>query len=374
MANNAAQARRAQGEGSIYFDADRNRWVGQVWIGNRRRKVSGRTKRDTTDKLGRLRHAGAAEQEADRKMTVGRLLDEWRTKAVPNRGLSPSSIDTHDWAIGHWRETLGRRRAAELRPTHVEAAMVTMVAKHQLSRSSLIKIRSTLNQAMAWAVKRGDLPRNAAVGAELPVNAVGRRPTQALTEAQVDQLVTAAAGHEWEAMYLLMLTVGLRLGEAAGVSRGAVNLDAGTVTIKQSVRTHGGRPYVSPELKNAGAFRTIELPKGTLASLRRHLEANPGRTDLLFTAPDGGPVWPSTVRSELDKLTAAAGVPGVTPNELRHTAATILCQYLPAHVVADILGHRTTRMLDLHYRHRPPVVTGASVMDNIVGPQLRAVS
>jgi integrase len=65
----------------------------------------------------------------------------------------------------------------------------------------------------------------------------------------------------------------------------------------------------------------------------------------------------------LSELTAAyerAGVPRVSSNELRHTAATMLVDRgLLPHQVADLLGHSTTRMVDAVYRHRPPVITGA---------------
>jgi integrase len=82
---------------------------------------------------------------------------------------------------------------------------------------------------------------------------------------------------------------------------------------------------------------------------------------LLFPGPDGGPVWPSTVRAELAKACEVAGItPPVRPNELRHTFATIAANSgLPPHVVADVLGHTTTRMVDLVYRHRPDVIRGA---------------
>jgi integrase len=50
---------------------------------------------------------------------------------------------------------------------------------------------------------------------------------------------------------------------------------------------------------------------------------------------------------------------------LRHTFTTHAVDGgLPPHVVADILGHTNTRMVEQHYRHRPLVITGARFMDN----------
>ncbi len=47
----------------------------------------------------------------------------------------------------------------------------------------------------------------------------------------------------------------------------------------------------------------------------------------------------------------------ISPNEFRHSAATLLSEVgIPIHDVADMLGHKDTRMLAKHYRHQRGVV------------------
>jgi integrase len=75
------------------------------------------------------------------------------------------------------------------------------------------------------------------------------------------------------------------------------------------------------------------------------------------------------VRRELAGICHAAGVPAVNPNELRHSAASILSDAgVPLEQIADMLGHTNTRMLDQTYRHRvrPVVDAGVSVMDELL--------
>lgn len=56
------------------------------------------------------------------------------------------------------------------------------------------------------------------------------------------------------------------------------------------------------------------------------------------------------VRRELDRYADNAGVPGFTPNDLRRTYASWLKQAgNDSRVVADLLGHSSTRMVDLVY-------------------------
>ena len=74
-------ARRAKGEGTIFFDHARSRWVGQLPAapgpyGKRRRgrKVSGKTRKEVAQKLNALR-AGA--EPINRERQSLRQLLEW---------------------------------------------------------------------------------------------------------------------------------------------------------------------------------------------------------------------------------------------------------------------------------------------------------
>jgi integrase len=364
-----AAKRRTKGEGGIYYDAERKRWRGEVWIDGRRHRVSGRTKTDCAAALGRLIHGDPAERTADRRSTVGQLLADWQTKALANRTLAPSTRDTHAWAATLLTTELGRVRLAELDVHAVERALGRLAAKRNLSRASLIKIRSTLRQALAWAQKRRAISHNPAAVAELPTDLEQTDARFALDAKQLRALFRVCRDHPYGAMFVLMGTIGLRPGEAAGICYDAVDFDAGTLTVRRAVQLEHGRPVLVEELKTTASRRTIRLPAVALEALRGSSgTAVPNVDGLLFTAPHGGPLWPSTVRRELRQLCADAGVPKIRPNELRHSAATLMADAgVPLHRIADVLGQVNTRMLDQTYRHRPPVVDDADVIDEVFG-------
>jgi len=75
---------------------------------------------------------------------------------------------------------------------------------------------------------------------------------------------------------------------------------------------------------------------------------------LVFTTEVGTPFDPSNLRRATRRLTAKAGVPSLSPNEMgRHSAASLLYDAgVPLDVIADLLGHTSTRRLEQHYRHR----------------------
>ncbi|CAN5865336.1 site-specific integrase [soil metagenome] len=353
--------RRSHGEGTLYRDATRDRWVGQVWIGGRRRKVTARTKREATAKLGSLVHGDNSERLADRKVTVRALLADWTTVHLAGRDLAPSTRTNHAWAAAHLTTQLGHVRVADLDVRAVEAALWRLSGPPRyLSKASLVKVRQSLRQALAWAERRRMVGHNAAAVAELPATATPARTRRALTRDELARLLDALDGHPLATMFALGARVGLRPGEAAAVCGDAVDAtgDPATVAVVRAVQLVGGRPVLTDSLKTTRARRTLAIP-GDLAARLAPIAAT-ARTGLLYRAPDGGPLWPGTARAVLFGACDAAGVARITPNELRHTAATHLADGgLPPHQVADLLGHASTRMLDEVYRHRPPVIRGA---------------
>lgn len=363
--------RRTQGEGTVFWDASRDRWVGSVWIDGRRRKVTAKTKVDAAAALGRLIHGDPAEAQADRKVTVGALIADWKEKnldARAHRGeVAPSTVETHAWACRLWTEHIGKIKAVDLDVVRIEAALKRMRTAdgRPLSRASMIKLRSTLRQVLTWAERRRLIAHNPATAVELPTTATEGKGRRALTDDEVDALLGALVDHPLRVLFLVSVRLGLRPGEASALCVDALDLDGNppTVAIIRGVQLKRGRPHLSDDLKTTGSRRTLAIPADVADALRSHVDTTQPQT-LLWPAPDGGPLWPSTIRGELDKACETAGIDRVRPNELRHTAATRLADRgLPPHVLADYLGHQSTRMLDEVYRHRPAIIRGADLIE-----------
>jgi integrase len=131
--------------------------------------------------------------------------------------------------------------------------------------------------------------------------------------------------------------------------------------------------------KATQSVRSLDAPAVVLDSLRRHRHAQArhrleigeawmGEDDLVFTSPTGRPTDPAACRREFAIVAKAAGLDGWTPNELRHSAASLMSDAgMPIEQVADQLGHKDLRMLQRHYRHRiRPTVNGGMVLGDIL--------
>jgi integrase len=75
---------------------------------------------------------------------------------------------------------------------------------------------------------------------------------------------------------------------------------------------------------------------------------------LVFTNAIGDFIDPSNLRRLVARLCEDAGIrPAISPNELRHTTATLLRHRgVAPRDIADILGNKNERMFDQHYFDR----------------------
>jgi integrase len=150
-------------------------------------------------------------------MTVGKLLDDWEAKALPNRPLEPATIARHRASMRVLRADLGSKRLKSLTPDDVETALQRRAA-NGYSKASCHKLRTTLGLALTWAERRGHDARNVASVVEIPTNARAAASGKSMTATETARFLDAASDTPLEAMWITMLHLGLRPGEAAGLS------------------------------------------------------------------------------------------------------------------------------------------------------------
>lgn len=178
-----------------------------------------------------------------------------------------------------------------------------------------------------------------------------------------------------------MLLTGLRPGEALGLCWDAVDLQAATITVCRAVRIDRARPTLVDELKTSASFRTIGLGERAVEVLRAQRIAQrverlaaPSWADdrLVFASERGTVLDPANVRRVLRATCRRAGLPEINPNELRHSAASLMSDRgVPLEQIADALGHNGTQMLDLVYRHRVrPSADAARVLDSVIDAEV----
>jgi integrase len=374
--------KRGNNEGSVYFDKSVGLWRGSVKLPDGRRpRVSGSTREEAATKLVALQGGVLQGLPAPSAEFVGPFLDWWianlEAKAASG-DKSSNTVDNARWAAEHWiKPALGGRRLRDLEPEDVEGLLARMATEGK-SRSSINRVRSYFGQALAMAERRGKVARNVARIAEMPAT---KRPTarRALTPEQAEKVLQAANGDRLEGLVVAGLMLGLRPGELTGLRWSDVDLDAGRVTVEVSLKAEKSGLRLG-ETKTPKSRRPLTLPRPVVDALRAHRKRQMEEqmkarrtwrdTGHVFTTEIGTPVDPSNLRDAFDKITTKAGLGHWTPNELRHSAASLLSAAgVPLEVIADVLGHASTRMLEQHYRHqvKPSIDAHVSVMDTMFG-------
>lgn len=377
--------RRSHGDGAVYFDATDQRWVGAVELGRRpdgkrdRRKVVAKTKTEALAKVRRVQEQVKAGAVGSPNMTLALWADYWIENVAAQRGRvqSPNTLDNHRWALSKVLPALGHKRLSALTVEDVERLLR---ANEALSVNSVRRIRTVLADCLRTAEGRGHVTRNVASLASMP-KAAAPTPRRSLTPGEVRALLVAACGERLEALLITGLGLGLRPGEIAGLSWDAVDLDAGTLTVMQSLKRERSSELRIGDVKRSSAgHRTLAMPAPVIDALRAHkvrqaaerLAAGPVWQDngLVFCTQIGTPLDRSSgVRPFLDRTRRRAGVDKLFPYMFRHATVSLLIDAgKPLEEVADLLGDRPETLLR-HYRHRVRPIADAAVgpMDALLG-------
>jgi hypothetical protein len=123
-----ASKNRSDGDGSVYYDQSRDRWVGVLVTGWRdgkpiRKKVSATSKTGASSKLRKLReHLDSGTLVSGRNLTVEKWLTYWLEHIVATKNR-PNTVRTYTtYTTCYLIPLLGHHRLDRLTPEHINDA------------------------------------------------------------------------------------------------------------------------------------------------------------------------------------------------------------------------------------------------------------
>ena len=361
--------KRANGESSI-VKGDDGRFHGYVSMGLKeggrrdRRHVASVKRADVVRMvrdLERKRDAGTA-GAAGRAPTVGAWLEHW-LDTVAARKVRPSTLVRYRQLVtNQLLPGLGHHRLDQLQPEQVEKLYADLLAQG-LSPASVLQAHRVLSRAVRVAMQRDKVARNVCTLVDAP--SVTRQEVEPLTGQESRRVLEAARGHRNAARWSVALALGLRQGEALGLTWDAVDLDVGTLAVRQALQRQPGKGLVFVQPKSRAGRRTLALPGPLRDALRLHRTAQLAErmaagsvwrdNDLVFCQENGAPIDPRSDHRVWRSLLAKAGVRPARLHDARHTAATLLLQQgVPARVAMEILGHSQISLTLGTYSHVAP--------------------
>lgn len=282
--------------------------------------------------------SGSYVDPARSRVTVGAWSQQWldgQTHLKPStRARYAGILSKH--IVPRWSST----------PlAHVSHADVSAwVSQLDLAPASIRYVHRVLALILELAVRDGRIARNPAAGVRLP----RARTTEKrfLSKDEVFRLADAAG--DYRCLVLTLAFCGLRWGELAALRVGRLDLLKRRLVVAESVTEVQGRlSWGTPKNHQQ---RSVPVPR-FLAELLAVEVAGKASDDLVFTSLLGKPLRNLNFRRDVfDRAAADAGLPGLTPHELRHTAASLaVSSGANVKAVQRMLGHASAAMtLDVY--------------------------
>jgi integrase len=298
------------------------------------------------------------------EMLLSAWLDEW----LPGYEMSLKSASQHSELArirNHIRPMLGhlslgeidhlvvQRWVADLRKGRGPACGARR--RKELAPKTVRNCHGLLYKIMHAAVTAKLIPGNPCIGTALPERE--HHEMRFLTEPEFARLLGALPAH-WRPLVLLLVSTGLRWGEAIGLRVARVDLLAKPprlTVVEQLQETPGSGEMFWTSPKTKRSRRTVTFTAKVAEALAGLVIGE--RMSTVFSAPRGGLVRTRNFRRTWVKACAAAGLEGLRIHDLRHThAAWLISAGVPLTAIQHRLGHSSIVVTSDLYGHLLPSV------------------
>jgi integrase len=334
--------------------------------GKRRQRLKGgfHTKREAEAALAQMViDVGTGRTVASGSEKLSDWLEEWLISVGPS--LRPTTLNLYQMTVRVWiTPRIGALRLAQVTPSVLQTLYIELGESGRKGSSEGLGSRSVrlahqvLRQSLEKAVAWG-LIRNNPAAASLELPRLETKPMRTWTVSEARRFLAVTSLDRFGPLWLLMLSTGLRRGEALGLRWEDVDFRASRLAVVQTVVVASNRVNLS-EPKTAHSRRVVRLQSETVTALRRHqlrqiedrqlVGSEWNELDLIFTTATGGPLRPLNIVRAFNQAVERADVPRIRIHDLRHTAATFaLRQGVHPKLVQEMLGHANVAItLDLY--------------------------
>jgi integrase len=282
----------------VRFDVYARRWV-ESYQGRTRKVIEDSTRADYRRRL---------EEEAI-PFFGGMLLSE----------VEPQDVKAYAQHVG----------ARKRRPRPRKKAALPLVDRRPLSQNTVRLALAPVKALFATAFEEGLVRVNPAAGVRVAVPRlhvdVDEREegeVKALRPAELELLLAKLTPPRWRLFFVVLVHLGLRIGEAIELRWSDVDLGGRTVKVRR--KFYGGKVGRPKSRYGRRTLRLTPALAGELWRLRKQTRA--GDDELVFTSATGMRIIPSNLMSRVLKKAARESGVGewVGFHTFRHTCATLL--------------------------------------------------
>lgn len=330
------------GQGSIYKRGDK--WRGQITIHGERHSYTSAKKKDIIDWMAKLK---ADDRQgliaAKQTITVQELAEKWLYDVKEKEVSRQVFVQMEHRFRKHLYPRLGKYRVQDLTKSIIED-FYELEYGDRYSDGTVEVFSQNFKGLLNYAVDKGIIvksPHDKAIVRKYK----NRKKVEAYSEIEQKKIVAylKTKSEPYNALFYLLISTGIREGEAAALTWNDIDLDAGTIRIDKTIIRVNGVTSIQSHPKTASSVRTIFMSENTLKYVKEYGLCQEVHTDggLVFSNCRGNPYYAATLRSRWVKACAIMDIPYRGVHSLRHTFATrALEKGIDIKTVSTILGHK----------------------------------
>lgn len=341
--------RRANGEGSIFFNKKLDKWVFTFYLANGQKKtVYGSSQAEV---IAKKKEFIKSKKVVKSKETLHDMIKEYieykHNSNITNDNSYRTDCDTLKRLSKH---EFICKKVTSIKKQDVKDYLCTIT---DYSKSIIKKDWTLINNGFKYAISKELIEKNPLDSIEIqkPKSKKSTKKIRALTleEQQkfIDSIKNLKKEHEYQNIWLVMLYSGMRIGEVLALSKKNVDFENAKIIVTRTLTRDGNGKVVlgkEDKTKTYAGLREVRMTATLKPILRSAIEKNvPNKNNLLFTRQNGELITDGMVNSALKRFCASNEV--IAPTEirnhmLRHTYATRMIEAgVPAHVLQRLLGH-----------------------------------
>lgn len=347
--------KKANGEGTIYFNESKSTWVGQIVLGSKedgnpnRITRYGKTKKIVREKLKQAEleyHTGCLVDRS--KITIKMLLEQYLKEKYDFNMIKESTYARNLDTLKYLNE-IANIPIQQINVMQIKNYLASLVDKY--SQSSIAKQYQLLKKAFYLAKKKKIITEDFFEDKEdlrMPKSKQKNEKVRALTTDEQKRLMDVLFEHpeyNYRNQMLLSLLRGMRMGEINALEVKDINFVFNVITIDKTVgRGKGYSAIINNQPKTLAGERKIHFSDVIKEIL---IESIGDKKEGLVFTTNGKIIRTTNVNQQFNLILQRYNI--IDPNEkgkvtlhsLRHTYATRCIESgMPVKVLQEILGHK----------------------------------